>query len=397
MLTAWDDSIQQAADPGQLDHLDAASRAVPGKAGDLRRALFLIRRGELSGARADVGLALTVANVVRNHTHWGWARFVQARGFTVMARKEWIESASDGIKPGERYGEALWRSLRESLDLDHDLRPARDLLISLTLPGGDRTLRDDQIAAFAALVARPHPDAGALLIWARHLRTNRAFDSALVLFDRAAAAGADPSVIGLERARTLRAMGDTAGATRSYWAGVQALTLAGRELYRFDLAWIISGDSLATFNTLADSAVPSWLHRFWDERDATAALDPGERLLAHLARWVVADAHFRVIAPWRYTLFDRVELGFEGLPDPALGGCTGSDSPFYDLLAHIPPAHPGDIRRREPLLDHRGLIYLRHGTPLRIIGSDENARDAVKPPIYTRPDETFGRVNGISP
>jgi hypothetical protein len=388
MLAAWDDSVQQIASAGQLDQLATASRKVPGKAGDLRRALFLIRRGELGGTRADVELALTAATVVRNHTRWGWARFVQARGFTVMSRKEWIETASDGMKPGEKYGEAIWRSLREALDLDQDLRPARDLLISLTLPGGDRTLRDDQIAVFARLVARPHPDAGVLLIWARHLRTHRAFDSALAYLDRANTAGADPSVIALERARTLRATGDTAGAAQSYWAGVQQLTPAGRELYRFDLAWIISGDSLASFNALPDSAVPAWLHRFWNERDATAANVPGERLLAHLMRWIVADTRYRVMAPWRYTPFDRVELGFDGLPD---SGCTGSDSPFYELLARLPPVHPGDIRQREPLLDHRGLIYLRHGAPLRIIGDDANSKDAAKPSIHSRPDEAFGR------
>ena len=215
MLAAWDDSVQGITSPRQLDHLDAPSRTLHGKAGDLRRALFLIRRGELAGARADVELALTGATVVCNHARWAWARFVQARAFTVMARKEWIETASDGVKPGETYGEALWRALREALDLDPDFRPARDLLISLTLPGGDRTLRDDQIAAFAPLVTRPHADAGALLIWARHLRAHRAFDSALAFLDRADAAGADPSVIALERARTLRATGDTASAARS--------------------------------------------------------------------------------------------------------------------------------------------------------------------------------------
>ncbi|HET6196621.1 MAG TPA: hypothetical protein VFE12_12725 [Acetobacteraceae bacterium] len=64
---------------------------------------------------------------------------------------------------------------------------------------------------------------------------------------------------------------------------------------------------------------------------------------------------------------------------------------MYDLLARLPPVHPGDIRHREPLLDHRGLIYLRHGAPLRIIGDDVNARDAAESPIHSRPDEVFGR------
>ena len=395
MLAAWDDSLQLAAIPTRLDELASESHAVGGRTGDLRRALFLIRRGELGDRRADVELALSIATLVRNHTRgWGWASFALARAFTVMARGAWIEVASDGVKPGEKYRDALWRTLRESLDLDHELTAARELLVSLSIPGGDRTLRDDQAAAFSREVARPHPDAGALVVWARHLRTTGAFDSALVYFARAEAAGADRSVIALERARTERAVGDTAGATRSYWAGLRPLSAAGRELYRFDLAWIISSDSLAAFDRLADTAVTPWLHRFWDERDATATNTPGARLLAHLMRWVVADTRYRVIAPWRYTPFDRVELGFEGLPRM---GCTGSDSPFYQLLARMPPVHPGDIRHREPLLDHRGLIYLRHGTPLRIIGSDANARDAVRPPIHARPDEQFEPIAADSP
>jgi hypothetical protein len=140
-------------------------------------------------------------------------------------------------------------------------------------------------------------------------------------------------------------------------------------MYRFDLAWILTPDSLAAVDKLPDESLTGWLRRFWDERDAAAANLPGERLLEQLRRWVVAHADFRVDRPWRYTQMTRVEYLFEGFIGPGKGWdrCIGSDEALYDLLSHEAPVHPGDIRDREPLLDHRGLIYLKHGQPWRTL------------------------------
>ena len=120
---------------------------------------------------------------------------------------------------------------------------------------------------------------------------------------------------------------------------------------------------------------PAGCHRFWDERDAAAANHPGERLLEHLRRWVVGHGNFRVDRPWRYTQMTRVEYLFDGFLGPGKGWdrCIGSDEALYDLLSHEAPVHPGDIRDREPLLDHRGLIYLHHGEPYQIVYGPGNA------------------------
>ena len=61
-------------------------------------------------------------------------------------------------------------------------------------------------------------------------------------------------------------------------------------------------------------------------------------------------------------MFRRIEYGFEGLDY-----CVKNDSQLYALLAREQPTHPDDARHHEPLLDHRGLIYLHHGSPVRVV------------------------------
>jgi hypothetical protein len=104
------------------------------------------------------------------------------------------------------------------------------------------------------------------------------------------------------------------------------------------------------------------LYRFWAQRDAEAANQPGQRLQEHFRRWTWAFEHYRVASPWRHNQFARIEYGFEGMDK-----CIASDAELYDLLAREQPAHPGDVRHREPLLDNRGLIYLHHGEPYQIV------------------------------
>jgi hypothetical protein len=110
--------------------------------------------------------------------------------------------------------------------------------------------------------------------------------------------------------------------------------------------------------------VQPWLQRFWAERDAAAANRPGERLSEHLRRWTVAFRDYRVPKPERRRHYARVEYLFD-----RLDRCVANDSPLYERLVRLQPSLTGDIRFREPLLDHRGLIYLRHGEPAgRVVG-----------------------------
>ena len=364
MIAAWQDSLEHVATAATITRYEPLSKVGPGgAAGDLRYVLYQFRAALLRHNRSDLELALGNLHWISlRRSAWPWPSYGLALGFVEMARARMPVLESGGQKPGESHVEAAWRNLAESLKDDSDFEPARQLALRLLVPEGDRVLRGDERAVLQALLSRANPEADALLVRARLLRSQRKYDSALVALDRALGAGGDRSRLALERARVLRARGATKQANMAYWEGVERLTPIGREAYRYDLAWIMDPDSLPLFDTVPIDGVPAWLHRFWDERDAAAVNRSGERLEEHLRRWVYAFDHFRVFNPWRLTMYSRVEYTFEGM-DP----CVGNDSSLYRLLAREQPSYPMDLRVREPLLDHRGLIYLRHGTPFRTV------------------------------
>ncbi len=170
-------------------------------------------------------------------------------------------------------------------------------------------------------------------------------------------------MLNLERARTLRAVDDTATSRVAYWDGLDHVTPAGRQLYRMDLAWMLDPDSLTSFDNVPDDSLPVWMRRFWAERDAAAANLPGERLEAEVRR--PGSTSLRTFAsriPWRRNQFhNQIEMLFEGI-----SACVSNDKALYDLMVREQPSLPGDVRHREPLLDHRGLIYMHHGPPVKV-------------------------------
>jgi hypothetical protein len=385
-LVRWDDSLRTVSTSAALRRYEVLSRQGAG-VGGLRRALFLLRRGELghSGSNLDqVVFEATFETLSGDRSAW-WT-YALSRAYVSMELSHWIPDKPDGTRrPEESFGDAAWRMLRTTLDRDPELTPARQLLIALLVPGGDRVLRDDQLEPLRREIGRGAPDPDALLVWARHVRALRLYDSALVVFDRAQALGGDRSRLALERARTLRALHDTAAAHAAYWDGLAHLTSAGREMYRYDLAWLIGADSLAVFDRVPSADVPAWMHRFWDQRDAAAANTPGERLDEDLRRWDVVLARYRVRSPWRRNTHDEIDMFFDN------DDCIHRDAALYDLLWKLPPHHPGDIRDRELLLDHRGIMYLRHGNPIEVIGGwalHVGPEDFVDGPAADLPDSS---------
>ncbi len=289
---------------------------------------------------------------------WGWPDYALARALVLVHAQELPQRPSAGVREGEGYLEAAMRHLEEALRRDPDLRPARNLLVAITVPSGDRELRADIRAALAREIARPDPLPGELTVWARDLRRLGAYDSALTAFDRARDLGFDGGIIALERARTLAALNDLTTAQQSYWDGLPGQSPAARAVYRQDLGYILLPDSLAVFDSVPANAVQRWLTSFWAERDAATAEPSGSRLREHLRRWAFAFERYRVTRPWRTNIYTRVDFGF----DP-ISGCISSVADFYNRLPIHPPSLPGDLRETEALLDHRGLVYMKHGQP----------------------------------
>ncbi|MEO5826110.1 MAG: hypothetical protein ABIR59_09510 [Gemmatimonadales bacterium] len=294
---------------------------------------------------------------------WGWPDYGMARVLFALHERGAPALPGDGRRAGEADLTAAWRHLHHALERDSTLVEARDLLVDMTIRSGDRELDDLARRAVARIVDQADAPANAWIVFARALRTEQSYDSALAAFDSAAARGGDRSVIALERSRTLVALGDSAGGISAYWDGAESLTLAGRAAYRQDLEWIVTTDSVAGFARSVGADVPGWLRRFWGERDAAALHAEDARLREHLRRWVVAHRDFRVPVPWKRNFYTR----FWGIAGGA--PCVANASQLVDSLPLHPPTIAGDPRFREPLLDHRGFIYMRHGEPFAMTAS----------------------------
>lgn len=367
-LLPWALPAQSPAVVPELVRLDAAltteTQLAPGAEGSgPERQVALAYRDvaewQQSGHRPTVERALfRLADVTARRPSWPWPHYLAARTFLQMSVREAPLLESQGTRPGESYLEAAWRHLGVALRLNPEFREARLLLARIAYPSGDRELRESARNLLATEAARSDADPLAVIVWGRHQRTMRRYGNALESFDRAARLGGDRSVIGLERARALAALGQDTAAISAYWNGLRALTPLGRELYRQDLGWILLADTLASFDAAPDSAVESWARRFWGERDAANARRPGNRLLVHLKRWNYVHREYRVPMPWTRTMYTRVDIGFDAPPQ-----CVGSVPDFYNRLPIKPPTLSHDPRDREPLLDHRALLFLKHGPP----------------------------------
>lgn len=345
--------------------LTAQGQAVAIPAGVAIDALALLQRGEANGEAGPVREMLRLATIATSRQKTSaWGPYLSARGLLALVRMDAPPMVSEAQREGEGYVDAFWRHLLLASERDPSFAPARELVASQLVAAGDRYLTPDQRRLVERLATAPHASADFVLVHARDLRTAGHYDRARAEFERASALGGDAGLLALERARTLMALGRSAEASSAYWAGLRDVTPPTREAYRFDLAWILEGDTLATFDALPNEAVQPWLSRFWAERDAAAANRPGERLSEHLRRWTVAFRDYRVPKPERRRHYARVEYGFD-----RLDRCVANDSPLYERLVRLQPSLEGDIRFREPLLDHRGLIYLRHGAPAgRVVG-----------------------------
>jgi hypothetical protein len=360
-LAAWNDSLLRITTVAALHSVAPRSRQSSGAQGDLRLVEYQLRQVELHHDNTVLQLALVRLDLVAAaHRDWPLPEVLMSRTFFALSDSGAPMKLAAGLREGELYEEAAWRHLRDAIDIDPACAEARALALQVLVPEGDRELRSDERHVLARLRSTRHPEASLLLVAGRDFRTQRHYDSALVMFDSAAALGADRGAVDLDRAHTLSALGDSAAAARAYWDGLDHVTPATREAYRYDLAWMMPPDTLAQYDGVPDDSVAPWMRRFWARRDAEAANLPGQRLQEQLRRWTYAFEHFRVAIPWRHTQFNRVEYGFEGLD-----ACVSNDTGLYDLLAREQPSHPNDARHREPLLDHRGLIYLHHGEPVR--------------------------------
>ena len=287
-----------------------------------------------------------------------------------LSRLALFESgASALISPTQPLGagnRAAWAShIRAVLERDPRHVGALTSIGHVLLPQGDRQqpawLRDALARAESLGVVTPD----LTLIHGRLARQQRRYDEAAASFRSYRAQGGDPAVAAIEEARALAGTGDLDAAAARYDSGLAVLTPEGLKLYRADLEVITEGDELASLQGIGVAEAAAWIRHFWTRRDALDVRPEGDRLREHLRRWIVANERYRVVDPDRRLLFHEPWAPI--LDDAKRPNCTPSDS--FDLVQA--GAHEArdslDTRRAERILDDRGLMYLRHGDPLRVV------------------------------
>lgn len=281
-----------------------------------------------------------------------------------LSRLALFESGSPSLNtPTQPLGagnRAAWAShIRAALARDPRHLGALTSLEHVVLPQGDREqpgwLHDAIARAESLGIVTPE----LALIRGRLARQERRYEEAAASFREYGSRGGDPSIAALEEARALAGTGDLDAAAARYDSGLATLTDAGWALYRQDLELIASPEEIAPLRAVPRADAATWVHRFWARRDAADVRSDGERIREHLRRWAVANERYRVVEPDRRLLFHE--------PWAPIAPCIPRDS--FDLSqsgAHE-AADSLDDRRAERILDDRGLMYLRHGDPLRVV------------------------------
>lgn len=378
-LASWVDTLDAITDLGTLERLDPASRAGSDVPGALRRAHYVLRRGELRNDRSEIDVALfDFQTAATRRGDWVWPRYGLAKAIVALELREFVPKPGSGIREGESNASAIWRTMQESLERDPLFGPSRDLFLQLALASGYRQQRDDFRRTVVGYAAPPSHDWRAVLVEGRTLVTEGDPEGALARFDSVLAMGGDSALAELERARVLHRMGRAPDARDAYWAAARRPSAAAQVELGIDLQWITSRDTVGTFEALPTDSVLPWLQRFWLKRDAENLRAPGERLTEHLRRWNLVRDLYRIPAASRRTEMKRTEF------DVALQGqCLSSGAWSLDDLIEKEPHHPGDIRKDERFLDHRGIVYMRHGDPIAKSlvggGSSEVARTPGSP------------------
>ena len=301
-----------------------------------------------------------------------WPRFERALARLELHRQgAFSRPGVGGMISGEAYYAGFVRDLETTFQLDSMFRPALEFLPVFLAHQGDREQSPIVLAALARYARDSAAPPITHLVLGRGYRTAGSYDSALSAFIRYEEAGGDRGVARLESARTLAGLGRLDGAARMYLDGASQPGDPTRLFYRNDLKWVASDEELAPYDSVPAERRADWIKRFFQLRDAEAIRLPGERLQEHLRRWDYVHHHFRVPNPGLYSQYVRIY----GAP---IAPCSRSipDAINQQTIA-FDPSRRHDAREAEAVLDHRAVIYMRHGRPSAVLVVDQLGLDTL--------------------
>ena len=421
-VAALRDSLQtaDAAAVGQL-RADAAG-AGPATAGALRLALLERRLAEVTGAPTWLDSAeRRLEGVLAEHDDWGeaWHELALVKlalhdAGRIVKDRRWQRAGTD-------YLHVAVDLLLRALAADSGNVPAATTLGTTVL----RQTVQPQLALALPWVRRAAAIGGDASIHRVRGTIERELahaDSAVEAFRTYVAVGGDPALGRLEIVRTLLPLGRSAWAESLYYEGAELASDRAAAQYRWDIAWIATEDELAAFDSVSarDGAErAAMLRKFWLDRDVADARGEGERLTEHYRRLDYALRHFRRPVEPRQTshaaaigsgnspvgglraisghsiyILGNDGIGTDHFQDQRsvgqhirdMGRQQSSAAGYARLTAR---SMLGSYTDEQMLLDHRGVIYLRHGEPherATFGGYDVGANESWK---YVTPEGTM--------
>lgn len=333
------------------EHADATAR--------LRRGFLALEARTPDGRRDEIDRALNEFDWARSERpDWPWPRFGLALARLAAHEGGFMPKPGlGGQLTGESYYESFVRGIGAALERDSLFEPALDFLVPFLASQGERSQPDVFIRAIRRAAALPGARADAYLVLGRALRREARYEAALDAFRTYRSAGGPAGTAQLELARTLAGAGDVDAAAEAYLAGAAHDDSLTHDVYRSDLAWIAGSSELAAFDSIGPAERGAWLRDYFRVRDAESIRLPGERLQEHLRRWAHVHRHFQIPNPARWSRFVHVRV-----PGPA--PCTrGMPQGIDRATLAFDPDRLDDARHEEGVLDHRAVVYMRHGEP----------------------------------
>ena len=387
------DTLGRITSPAQLSGVSRDwSGVAPAALRDLRRGFVMLRAAELSGRLADFNETLRYFDeALRHEPDWPCAHFGMALARHAMHRRKLLATESTLHPAGSTNYDDFVSDITAALRRDPGFTPAIAMVTDLLARQGEREQPVALLRLLAPAADRPGSDPRISLVLGRSARMRGELGDAIRDFTSYLEAGGDPGVAGLELARTLYAAGQLPEAEGAYWEGLHQAGSDGRALYRSDLSWIAKPEELDSFDRTPTESLGRWVGTFWAERDALEIREPGERLLEHLRRWNYVHAYFRILDPEKRTLWR-----LNGAP---IADCEDSKTYHLEQLAVTDPDRLVDDRAKERVLDHRAIIYMRHGEPARRIGTVGflEAPMVMTPPLAARASAPVPEVSAASP
>lgn len=354
--------VQGAASATELRTLAAAWRdSTDGALERIGVGLADLQLNELGDEAAMYDAWREFDELVRTYPSWPWPRLGLAiAALEVYRSGKPMPATYDDVAGGTHY-DGFVIELKRLLGMEPTFRPALDWVAAMAAGEGDREQPKEllRLLAWSDSVGLATPDVP--LVFARATRMAGKYDSSLAWLRTYEARGGDPGIATLERARTLAYLGQLNEAAAAWSAGLVHASVVARDAYRTDLEWIATPAELARYDSLPADSLAAFAQAFWSRREARDLRPEGTRLEEHLRRWVVVHRAFRVPDARRRTAYRKVFV-------PNLAPCMEDGYNSLDDIPFEEPSRTGRYRQRERMLDHRAVIYMRHGEPILAVG-----------------------------